>query len=171
MSRKPQEDTRTRAERLQAILRLIREHSISRQEELQEYLNAEGYEVTQATISRDIRELCLVKAATDEGYRYVSSHSDRYDPKVQERFETIFRESVLGVDYAGHIVMIKCYPGMANAACQVFDSMQWKNVVGVPVGRRHLSGGGPLGAGRQEHQRRAGALHCAQIRKTRPRPC
>src|SRR5699024_10316812 len=47
MSRKPQEDTRTRAERLQAILRLIREHSISRQEELQEYLNAEGYEVTQ----------------------------------------------------------------------------------------------------------------------------
>ena len=71
-----------------------------------------------------------IKAATDEGYRYVSSHSDRYDPKVQERFETIFRESVLGVDYAGHIVVIKCYPGMANAACQVFDSMQWKNVVG-----------------------------------------
>ena len=102
MSRKPQEDTRSRAERLQAILRLIREHPISRQEELQAYLNDEGYEVTQATISRDIRELCLVKAATD----------------------------VLGVDYAGHIVMIKCYPGMANAACQVFDSMQWKNVVG-----------------------------------------
>ena len=121
MSRKPQEDTRSRAERLQAILRLIREHPISRQEELQAYLNDEGYEVTQATISRDIRELCLVN---------VSSHSDRYDPKVQDRFETIFRESVLGVDYAGHIVMIKCYPGMANAACQVFDSMQWKNVVG-----------------------------------------
>ena len=112
MSRKPQEDTKTRTERLQAILRLIREHPISRQEELQTLLNAEGYEVTQATISRDIRELCLVKAATDEGYRYVSSHSDRYDPKVKERFETI------------------CYPGMANAACQVFDSMQWKNVVG-----------------------------------------
>ncbi len=49
---------------------------------------------------------------------------------MQERFETIFRESVLQVDYAGHIVMIKCYSGMANAACQVFDSMQWKNVVG-----------------------------------------
>ena len=130
MSRKPQEDTRSRAERLQAILRLIREHPISRQEELQAYLNDEGYEVTQATISRDIRELCLVKAATDEGYRYVSSHSDRYDPQVQDRFETMFRESVLGVDYAGHIVVIKCYPGMANAACQVFDSMQWKNVVG-----------------------------------------
>ena len=130
MSRKPQEDSRTRTKRLQAILRLIREYPISRQEELQDRLNDEGYEVTQATISRDIRELCLVKAATDEGYRYVSSHSDRYDPKIQQRFETIFRESVLGVDYAMNIVVIKCYPGMANAACQVFDSMQWKNVVG-----------------------------------------
>ena len=130
MSRKPQEDSRTRTKRLQAILRLIREYPISRQEELQDRLSAEGYEVTQATISRDIRELCLVKAATDEGYRYVSSHSDRYDPKIQQRFETIFRESVLGVDYAMNIVVIKCYPGMANAACQVFDSMQWKNVVG-----------------------------------------
>ena len=130
MSRKIQDGAKTRNERMQAILRLIREHPISRQEELQAYLNQEGYDVTQATISRDIRELCLVKAATEEGYRYVSSHSDRYDPKVQERFETIFRESVLQVDYAGHIVMIKCYSGMANAACQVFDSMQWKNVVG-----------------------------------------
>ena len=112
------------------IIELIGKYDIETQEELCAKLIEEGYEVTQATISRDIRELCLVKAATDEGYRYVSSHSDRYDPKVQERFETIFRESVLGVDYAGHIVMIKCYPGMANAACQVFDSMQWKNVVG-----------------------------------------
>ena len=130
MSRKSKEDSKSRAERLQAILRLIREHPISRQEELQTYLNEEGYNVTQATISRDIRELCLVKAATDDGYRYVSSHSDRYDPKVQERFETIFRESVLQADFAGHIVMVKCYAGMANAACQVFDSMQWKNVLG-----------------------------------------
>ena len=106
MSRKSKEDSKSRAERLQAILRLIREHPISRQEELQTYLNEEGYNVTQATISRDIRELCLVKAATDDGYRYVSSHSDRYDPKVQERFETIFRESVLQADFAGHIVMV-----------------------------------------------------------------
>lgn len=130
MSRKIQDGAKTRNERMQAILRLIREHPISRQEELQAYLLQEGFEVTQATISRDIRELCLVKAATEEGYRYVSSHNEGYDPKAQGRFETIFRESVLKVDFAGHIVLVKCYPGMANAACQVFDSMQWKNVVG-----------------------------------------
>ncbi len=130
MSRKTQEGAKNRSERLQAILRLIREYPISRQEELQERLHEEGFEVTQATISRDIRELCLVKAATEDGYRYVSSHNEGYDPKAQIRFETIFHESVLSVDYAGHIVLVKCYPGMANAACQVFDSLQWKNVVG-----------------------------------------
>ena len=76
MSRKPQEDTKTRTERLQAILRLIREHPISRQEELQTLLNAEGYEVTQATISRDIRELCLVKADR-KSTRLNSSHTSK----------------------------------------------------------------------------------------------
>ncbi len=130
MSRRQQEENKTKSERLQAILRLIQQSPISRQEELQARLNEEGFEVTQATISRDIRELCLVKAAVDGGYRYVSSHSEHQDPKAQERFETIFRESVIEAEDAGNIVMVKCYPGMANAACQVFDSLQWKNVVG-----------------------------------------
>ena len=84
MSRKPQEDSKTRTERLQAILRLIREHPISRQEELQAYLNQEGYDVTQATISRDIRELKLTKAPSESGkQRYMvlqnpGTFSDKY---------------------------------------------------------------------------------------------
>lgn len=134
MSRMTQEEAKGKSERLQAILRLIKEHPIDRQEELLQYLRAEGFAVTQATISRDIRELCLVKAATDGGYRYVCSHNDGYDPKSQGRFETIFRESVLSVDFAGHIVLVKCYSGMANAACEVFDSLKWKNVVGTLSG-------------------------------------
>ena len=97
-------------------------------------LRKEGFDVTQATISRDIRELCLVKAATAEGYRYVSSRNESFNPKTQGRFETIFHESVLGVDYAGHVVLVKCYSGMANAACEVFDALQWKNVVGTLSG-------------------------------------
>ena len=124
MARSRKEDTKTKAERLQTILRLVQEHPISRQEVLLEHLRNEGFEVTQATVSRDIRELCLVKAATTEGYRYVSSRN----------FETIFHESVLGVDYAGHVVLVKCYSGMANAACEVFDALQWKNVVGTLSG-------------------------------------
>ena len=110
------EEAKSKGDRLQTILRLVQEHPISRQEVLLDYLRKEGFDVTQATISRDIRELCLVKAATAEG------------------FETIFHESVLGVDYAGHVVLVKCYSGMANAACEVFDALQWKNVVGTLSG-------------------------------------
>ena len=114
MARSRKEDTKTKAERLQTILRLVQEHPISRQEVLLEHLRNEGFEVTQATVSRDIRELCLVKAATTEGYRYVSSRNESFNPKTQGRFETIFHESVLGVDYAGHVVLVKCYSGMAG---------------------------------------------------------
>ena len=134
MSRNNTGDAKSKAERQQTILRLIREHSISRQEVLLEHLRDEGFAVTQATISRDIRELCLVKAATSDGYRYVSSHNESLNPKMQGRFDTIFRESVLGVDYAGHVVLVKCYSGMANAACEVFDALKWKNVVGTLSG-------------------------------------
>ena len=127
-------EAKSKGDRLQTILRLVQEHPISRQEVLLDYLRKEGFDVTQATISRDIRELCLVKAATAEGYRYVSSRNESFNPKTQGRFETIFHESVLGVDYAGHVVLVKCYSGMANAACEVFDALQWKNVVGTLSG-------------------------------------
>ena len=119
-----------KATRHAKILELIQSHTVTTQEELQSLLESSGFFTTQATISRDIRELCLVKTATAEGYRYVSSHGESLNTKIQGRFETIFRESVLGVDSAGHIVLVKCYSGMANAACEVFDALQWKNVVG-----------------------------------------
>ena len=128
------EEAKSKGDRLQTILRLVQEHPISRQEVLLDYLRKEGFDVTQATISRDIRELCLVKAATAEGYRYVSSRNESFNPKTQGRFETIFHESVLGVDYAGHVVLVKCYSGMANAACEVFDALQWKNGGGTRAG-------------------------------------
>ena len=144
MGRNNPAEAKGKTERQQTILRLIQEHPISRQEVLLEHLRQEGFEVTQATISRDIRELCLVKAATADGYRYVSrnwgvlhyvpSHNESLNPKMQGRFETIFHESVLGVDFAGHVVLVKCYSGMANAACEVFDALKWKNVVGTLSG-------------------------------------
>ena len=141
MGRNNPAEAKGKTERQQTILRLIQEHPISRQEVLLEHLRQEaeklneaGFNVTQATVSRDIRELCLVKAATADGYRYVSSHNESLNPKMQGRFETIFHESVLGVDFAGHVVLVKCYSGMANAACEVFDALKWKNVVGTLSG-------------------------------------
>lgn len=122
--------------RHQMILKLIEEHPIDRQEELLRHLRAAGFDVTQATVSRDIRELRLVKTASgDGGYRYVSAASAHSKPAHSpNRFETIFRESVLKVDYAGYMVLVKCFSGMANAACEVFDAMHWDHVVGTLSG-------------------------------------
>lgn len=136
MRKAVQETGKSKRDRLQAILRLIEKHPINRQEELLSHLRQEGFDVTQATVSRDIRELCLVKAAAEDGtYRYAASRGERTDSsKSVFRFETIFRESVLKVDHAGHIVLVKCYDGMANAACEVFDAMNWPSVVGTLSG-------------------------------------
>lgn len=121
--------------RHQAILDLITQHPIDRQEELIAHLREEGYDVTQATVSRDIRELQLVKTAMpDGGYRYMPAAASGKVAHSPSRFEMIFRESVLKIDYAGHMVLVKCFSGMANAACEVFDAKQWDNVVGTLSG-------------------------------------
>lgn len=117
------------------ILELINQHPIDRQEDLLAHLKQEGYHVTQATVSRDIRDLRLVKAATGDGtFRYLPAAGATKTAHTSGRFETIFRESVLKIDFAGHIVLIKCYNGMANAACEVFDAMHWEDVVGTLSG-------------------------------------
>ena len=121
--------------RHQAILDLIEKHPIDRQEDLLSYLRGTGFDVTQATVSRDIRDLQLVKVADAEGrYRYMPAAASGKVAHSPSRFETIFRESVLKVDYAGHMVLVKCFSGMANAACEVFDAKQWGNVVGTLSG-------------------------------------
>lgn len=121
--------------RHQAILDLIEQHPIDRQEDLLAHLREEGFDVTQATVSRDIRELQLVKTATADGrYRYVPASASGKVTHSPSRFEMLFRESVLKVDYAGNTVLVKCFSGMANAACEVFDAKQWDNVVGTLSG-------------------------------------
>lgn len=124
-----------KSSRHQAILELIERYPIDRQEDLLAHLRAAGYDVTQATVSRDIRELRLVKTAVPGGYRYLApGAATGKTTHPQNRFETIFREALLKVDYAGHMVLVRCFSGMANAACEVFDSQPWDNVVGTLSG-------------------------------------
>ena len=121
--------------RHQAILNLIEKHPIDRQEDLLAHLREAGFDVTQATVSRDIRDLQLVKVADGSGrYRYMPAAASGKVAHSPSRFEMIFRESVLKVDCAGHMVLVKCFSGMANAACEVFDAKQWRNVVGTLSG-------------------------------------
>ena len=87
-----------------------------------------------ATVSRDIRQLRLVKAAAGDGkYRYTVSPSNQ-PTQAPSRFETVFRASVLEIDSANNIVVVKCHSGMASAACEVFDLVTWEDVVGSLAG-------------------------------------
>ena len=115
------------------ILELIAEFEIDTQEELLNKLNDKGFKVTQATVSRDIRELRLVKVQAASGYKY-SLNSGKENVDMSFKFHAVFSESVLGIDCAENLVVIKCYVGMANAACAALDSVQWSGVVGTIAG-------------------------------------
>lgn len=115
------------------ILKLITQHTISTQEDLLEKLSEAGYSTTQATISRDIKELNLVKQMNKHGvYRYVEGRSESEEYLLKTN--AIFAHSVISSASAGNITLIKCYDGMAQAACASFDSMQWDGLLGTVAG-------------------------------------
>ena len=122
-------------ERRQAeIVRLISEQNVETQEQLLALLELKGIRVTQATVSRDIKELHLIKEPAGQGkYRYaVSAHRTKLN--FADKLRTIFRESVLTVDNAQNIVVIKTLPGLANAAGSAVDGMDVPYLVGSLAG-------------------------------------
>ena len=115
------------------ILKIISQHTVSTQEELLEKLKQAGYNTTQATVSRDITELNLVSHMITQGvYRYIESRSETEE--YLSKFNAIFAHSVISSDWAGNTTVIKCYTGMAQAACASFDSMHWEGLVGTIAG-------------------------------------
>lgn len=116
------------------ILEIINSFEIETQEELQVKLREAGFEVTQATISRDIRELRLVKELSESGRYIYSARKKSLNDSLAGKFSAIFSESIISVDYAMNTVCVKCFSGTANAACAAIDSMQWNGVVGTIAG-------------------------------------
>lgn len=115
------------------IREIIENYCIETQEELLEHLKAAGFDVTQATVSRDIKELRLVKSLdANEVYRYMDPHIEAGIRGVN--YTDIFRNAVHSIDYASNDVVIKCHTGMAQAACAALDSMQWDMIVGTLAG-------------------------------------
>lgn len=120
-------------QRHEAILRLISSNCISTQTELLDKLNAEGYETTQATISRDIKDLRLIKKPDEFGRScYAVDKGDVGE--LSGKYKSVFEHSVISVDYAGNMVCVKCYTGMANAACAALDAMALDGAVGTLAG-------------------------------------
>ena len=117
----------------EAILQLIVQDNIGTQDELMQKLGALGYSVTQATVSRDIKALKLVKSPVADGqYRYAAVKQDMHD--VSGKYYSILTQSILHADFAGNMVAIKCYSGMANAACAAVDHMNSDKILGTLAG-------------------------------------
>lgn len=110
------------------ILDIIKMHDVETQEKLCDLLSEYGYKVTQATVSRDIKELRLVKRMTKGGiYKYAAPVGNQFK-------QNIFTDTVLGIDYAMNTVVVKCHTGMAQAACAALDSMDYDGIVGTIAG-------------------------------------
>jgi len=111
--------------RHEKILELILKYAVMTQEDLLFLLEEAGFDTTQATVSRDIKELNLIK--TTKGYVYSEKNS-------KKKFDVIFTSAVISVDYAMNDVVIKCYSGMANAACAALDMMNFPEIIGTLAG-------------------------------------
>ena len=115
------------------ILEIIESRDVETQEELISILREEGFDVTQATVSRDIRELKLAKIMMGAGqYKYVVSKPVKHSAFPD--YKSSISASILSVEYAGHIVVIKTYPGLAQAIAAVLDSSHIKGVMGCVAG-------------------------------------
>ena len=115
------------------IMELILDHAVETQGQLTNLLIKAGFDVTQATVSRDVKELRLLKTLSPNGvYRY--SVETNNTTNYTDMFNALFSGSLLKVDYAGNICVIKCIPGLAQAACAAIDSMNVTEVVGTIAG-------------------------------------
>ena len=119
--------------RQKQILTIVSEHDVETQEELIVRLKASGFKATQATVSRDSKDLRRIKMATENGhYKYVQSVGE--DGKSSAKFDNVLRETVISVRNAGPIVVVRTYAGMAMAAAAAVDAMQINCILGTIAG-------------------------------------
>ena len=123
-----------KSQRQAKILEIISTRNIETQEQLLSALQNEGFRGTQATISRDIKDLRIVKELTNLGtYRYTTT-SNEVTGSFSSKLNAIFRECVIGYDYAQNIIVIRTLPGLASAAGSAIDAMNLSLVVGTLAG-------------------------------------
>lgn len=119
--------------RQKKILQIIENNTIGTQKELADALIDAGYDVTQATVSRDIKELNLIKISLGENaYRYAAPQEAVM--VSEKKFEFVLREFVLAVDYSENIVVVKTAPANANVVAYALDNFTWNEVIGTVAG-------------------------------------
>lgn len=114
------------------IIELINEYEIETQEELADKLNESGYNVTQATVSRDIRQLKLIKQSVNGKQKYIVLQTNVSN--LNEKYIRILKDGFLSMAMAQNILVIKTVPGMAMAVAAALDAMEWTEIVGSIAG-------------------------------------
>ncbi len=122
-----------KSSRHKKIVELVRENDISTQEELAQILNNQGFNVTQATVSRDIRELKLTKGISDSGKQKYFVETNE-ESNLNEKYVRVFTECFVSMDMAMNILVIKTVSGMAMAVAAALDAMNFNEIVGTIAG-------------------------------------
>jgi len=116
------------------ILEIIRQQRIETQEELSGELKKCGFEVTQATVSRDIKELGLVKTPGENNEFYYALPGEKRLPRSKERIKRLFQDTVIGLDASENLIVIKTNPGGAQGVASAIDLAGWAEVIGTVGG-------------------------------------
>ncbi|GKS11933.1 transcriptional regulator AhrC/ArgR [Paenibacillus chitinolyticus] len=115
------------------IREIITGQEIETQDELVESLRTAGFNVTQATVSRDIKELHLIKVPLDDGrYKYSMPADQRYNP--MQRLKRALSDHFINIDFTENLVVMKCMPGTANTICALIDNLEWTEIMGTICG-------------------------------------
>ncbi len=122
-----------RKKRQDKIMELVRARNVQTQDELCELLMDAGFAVTQATVSRDIKELGLLKRSVPGGYKYAVSEPENLSPEL-ERYRKVLLEVTVRVAQAGNLVIFNTLSGAASAAAAAIDAMKWTEIIGCIAG-------------------------------------
>lgn len=123
-----------KALRQRKIKEIIKNKNISTQEELAQALQKAGFNVTQATVSRDIKELRLIKIARKDNLYVYGLPEEQEIIHNEERLRLMMQEFVLNIDYSENIVVMKTYPGNAHGVASLIDGSKWQGVIGTLAG-------------------------------------
>ena len=126
----------TKRERQTTILELVRAHEVASQEELRRLLRQRGWDVTQATLSRDLRELRLVRVPTEDGSRYAPADGERasIEGSRAAALDVLLPQLFSSVDGVGELVVLRTVPGGAQPIASALDSERWSDVLGTVGG-------------------------------------
>ena len=127
-------DEQAKPRRQEKIREIVENHIVETQEELTAFLKREHIAVTQATVSRDVKELMLVKVPIGDGRSRYAFPKSEGGARRENRLEALFADAVTGVDFSGNLVVLRTLPGMANAVASALDTAQWKNIIGTVAG-------------------------------------